>query len=30
MLALLSGAMIAAATTFVRVLVATVDKAWPF
>ncbi len=30
MLALLSGAMIAAAATFVRVLLATVDKVWPF
>lgn len=29
-LALLSGAMIAAAATFVRVLLATVDKVWPF
>jgi hypothetical protein len=29
-MALLSGAIIAAAVTFVRVLVATVDKAWPF
>lgn len=29
-LALLSGAMIAGATAFVRVLIATVDKAWPF
>lgn len=29
-LALFSGAMIAAATTFVRVLMATIDKVWPF
>ncbi len=29
-LALLSGAMIAAAATFVRVLMATLDKVWPF
>ena len=29
-MALLSGAIIAAAVTFVRVLVATIDKTWPF
>lgn len=29
-LALLSGAMIAAASTFVRVLLATIEKVWPF